>query len=89
MFKFSSSVSKELSEEDKSLLKDDGVYLPSVGHKRKRRHLQSTEGSSDGKKLKNDHLESRWQEVKQYLDPNPHLKGVDLRRYAPKVLCIT
>ena len=29
--------------------------------------------------------EAKWEGVRQYLDPNPQLKGTDLGRYAPKV----
>ena len=29
--------------------------------------------------------EDKWDEIKQYLDPNPQLRGTDLGRYAPKV----
>ena len=29
--------------------------------------------------------EEEWQGVRKYLDPNPHLKGVDIGRDAPKV----
>lgn len=29
--------------------------------------------------------EEEWQGIRKYLDPNPHLKGVDMGRNAPKV----
>jgi len=29
--------------------------------------------------------EEEWQGIRKYLDPNPHLKGVDMGRDAPKV----
>ena len=29
--------------------------------------------------------EEEWRGVRKYLDPNPHLKGVDIGRDAPKV----
>ena len=32
-----------------------------------------------------EQAEAKWEEIKQYWDPNPQLKGTDLGRHAPKV----
>ena len=83
-------VSKELSDEDKGLLKDEGIYLSPSSNSRKRKHLR-TEGeefSGAMKSVGNGDLETQWQEVKQFMDPNTQLKGVEKGRYAPKVSII-
>ena len=88
---FRISVSHELSSSDKALLEEEGLSLPQNYHrKRKSKHIDSgaVEGgqSSNGKQSSGTTTsEKQWEEVKQYLDPNPQLKGVDKGRYATKV----
>lgn len=85
------SVSESLLEEDKALLEEEGVALPSqYQRKRKRQHHGGSERTS---KRSGDETETstrtvaehQWETVKQYLDPNPQLKGVEEGRYADKV----
>lgn len=89
------TVSQELSSADKVLLEEDGVSLPSR-YQRKRK-WQQLGGSEDERASKTSDSaaksspgrcsEQKWEEVKQYLDPNPQLKGVEEGRYATKVSC--
>ena len=92
------TVSRELSSSDKALLEEEGVSLPQhLRRKRKTRHVDggaedgptsSSSSSSKASGTRNTtsaHPEGQWEEIKQYLDPNPQLKGVDKGRYATKV----
>jgi hypothetical protein len=94
-------VSRELSSSDKALLEEEeGASLPQHYHrKRKSKHIDSdtVEGEYSGSRrqppgsgttsiLVNAATSGKqWEDVKQYLDPNPQLKGVDKGRYATKV----
>ena len=88
------TVSRELSSSDKALLGEEGVSLPERYHrKRKSRHVDS--GAEGGHSSKasgstaladtSPHPVQQWEEVKQYLDPNPQLKGVEKGKYSTKV----
>ena len=83
-------MSRELSSSDKALLEEEGVSLPQHHHrKRKSKHIDGEQSSSrkpgGTTVLGNTTSEKQWEEVKQYLDPNPQLKGVDKGRHATKV----
>lgn len=75
-------MSSELSESEKQVLAEEGVHLPHRGKKRSREKPPMT---SEGKGSSSTKLESKWQEVKKYLDPNPHLKSYDEGMSAQKV----
>ena len=92
------TVSRELSSSDKALLEEEGVSLPQHRHrKRKSKHIDSDAvkeeqgssreqpGSGSTGLVNASSSEKQWEDVKQYLDPNPQLKGVDKGRYATKV----
>lgn len=68
-----------MSEADKQVLTEEGVGLPRQGKKRKR------EQSATSHTSKVSSHEKEWQEVKKYLDPNPHLRAYDEREAAQKV----
>ena len=91
-------MSCELSSSDKALLEEEGVSLPQHRHrKRKSKHVDSDAvegeqgssreqpGSGSTGLVNASTSEKQWEDVKQYLDPNPQLKGVDKGRYATKV----
>ena len=81
------TVSQELTPADKALLEEEGVCLPS--HRQRKRKQQSPADehvcTDSGTSAKNSHSEQRWEDVKQYLDPNPQLKGIEKGKYATKV----
>ena len=91
------AVSRELSLLDQALLEEEGVSLPQHPHrKRKLKHFDrgvedghssssSSSKASGTTATTSAHSEKQWKEIKQYLDPNPQLKGVDKGRYATKV----
>ena len=85
------TVSRELSSSDKAVLEEEGASLPQLNHrKRKSKHFDGDQSGSRKQPsgttiLGNTTSETQWEEIKQYLDPNPHLKGVDKGRYATKV----
>ena len=87
-------MTKELSSADRAILEDDGVSLSSR-HRRKRKYDLPRDGDAEvtdcGKTgaaaihtVSGTHSE-QWEEMKQYFDPNPQLKGVEQGRYAVKV----
>ena len=80
------TVSQGLTPADKALLEEDGVCLPSHRErKRKRKYLdEHVSGNSEGIGA-SSLSEQKWEEVKQYLDPNPQLKGTEKGKYAIKV----
>lgn len=77
------------------MLEEEGVSLPRKWgkKKRKRRGESRREGkesgrSEDGERSRDDAMDERdkeWREVRQYMDPNPQLKGIEPGKYAPKV----
>lgn len=77
---------------DKHLLAEDGVTIPGLDHRRKRKRTHQPPGSSsdaqlwfEAREAKSKESERRWSEVKKYLDPNPQLRGWDKGKYADKV----
>ncbi len=92
-------MSHELSSSDKALLEEEGASLPQHYHrKRKSKHIESdtVKGEYSGSRVQPGRGTTsllvnaatsgkQWEDVKQYLDPNPQLKGVDKGRYATKV----
>ena len=76
-----------MSLEDKALLEEEGVSLPSRHQRKRRRQQYDRDGDGDtcGAVSKSSETKKQWEEVKQYLDPNPQLKGVEEGRYAAKV----
>ena len=72
-------------------MEDDGVTLPSR-HQRKRKcdlprdgDVEVTDrGKATAHTVSGTHSE-QWEDMKQYFDPNPQLKGVEQGRYAVKV----
>ena len=84
-------MSQELSLEDKALLAEEGVSLPSPHQRKRRREQCGLDGDGDTSATTTKTLETKkqWADVKQYLDPNPQLKGVEKGRYAAKVRCTT
>ena len=82
------TVSQELSSSDKALLEEEGVSLPEY-YRRKRKstnvHSDVVSGLGSSKSCRTTGSDKNWEEVKQYLDPNPQLKGLDKGRYATKV----
>ena len=64
------TVDRELSREDKALLREDGVVLPRQRKQRKKRR-RATPPKVNGEEKREP---QDWAEVKGYLDPNPHLR---------------
>ena len=54
------------------------------GRKRKGKRNRSWERDRQGEDKGSS--EQEWEEVRSLLDPNPQLKGVELGKYAPKVI---
>ena len=89
-------MSQELSSADKALLEEDGVSLPSRRRRKRKCHPPGDGEDELTSEAGNDtttqpatgrHSEQQWAQVKQYMDPNPQLKGIEQGRYAAKVSC--
>lgn len=70
-------VSRELTEQDKEVLSEEGVTLPVASRKRSRpvSHDPVRASGSKGSSKPSEKAEKKWQELKHYLDPNPQLRG--------------
>lgn len=88
-------MTKELSSADRAILEDDGVSLPSRYQRKKRKCDLPTDSGVEvtgrgetsaaaAHTVSGTHSE-QWEEMKQYFDPNPQLKGAEQGRYGVKV----
>ena len=82
-------MSQQLSEADREVLEEEGVSLPGKRGKKRRRRTERDGGKGEDEERYGEDVISKkdkeWREVRQYMDPNPQLKGIDPGRYAPKV----
>lgn len=96
------TVSRELSSSDKDILAKDGVKLPRNAERVSRKRLQQKTLETDTSSMSSPSqqgasasghsgktTEPKWEELKNYLDPNPQLKGWDKGKLLPKVRTLT
>jgi len=58
------------------------------GERSRRRKRKRPHPEPNSKHSNDDSDESEWQKLKQFLDPNPQLKGVSQGDRQPKVCCV-